>query len=307
MPTSPPHSKRALVTGATGFVGCHLVRHLHEAGWEVAILSRAQSPLITGQAQSFPYTGQTNDVMRAVASFQPDTVFHLASLFLAQHTPDQIEPLISSNVLLGAQLLEAMRAAGVHSLVNAGTAWQNFAGDDYLPVNLYAATKQAFEDILLYYVETTGIHAVTLKLFDCYGPGDTRRKLLRLLLDCLRTNEPLSMSGGKQIIDLAHIDDVCRAFLRAAELAADPTQPAKTVYAVSGGQRRSLRAVVETLERVAGRTLSITWGARSYRDREVMIPWIGPPVPGWQPCISLESGLRAVLEAEARTPAEANP
>lgn len=288
-------------------MGRHLIRHLHTSGWEIAVLSRTQGPPVTYPAQSFLYTGQTGDVMRAVASFQPNTVFHLASLFLAQHTPAQIEPLISSNILLGTQLLEAMRAAGVHTLVNAGTAWQNFAGDEYLPVNLYAATKQAFEDILLYYTETAGIHAVTLKLFDSYGPGDTRRKLPRLLLDCMRTGEPLGMSGGEQLIDLAHVNDICRAFLRAAELAADPTQPGKTVYAVSGGQRRSLRAVVETLERVAGRTLSITWGARSYRDREVMIPWIGPPVPGWQPCISLESGLRAVLEAEARTPAEANP
>jgi nucleoside-diphosphate-sugar epimerase len=307
MPTSPPYSKRALITGATGFIGRHLIRHLHAAGWEIAALSRVPNLSAAAPVQTYPYNRHMDDMMRALADFQPSTVFHLASLFLAQHAPDQIEPLISSNILLGTQLLEAMRAVGVHSLVNAGTAWQNFAGDDYLPVNLYAATKQAFEDILIYYVETAGIRAVTLKLFDSYGPDDTRRKLLRLLLDCLRTGEPLGMSSGEQVLDLAHVDDVCRAFLRAAALAADPTQPANAVYAVSGEQRRTLRGVVETLESVAGRTLPITWGARPYRDREVMLPWVGPTIPGWHPSVSLECGFRALLDAEAHTQAEAKP
>jgi len=297
MPDSSQNPPRALVTGATGFVGSHLLRHLRDSGWQVAVLTRKP----TG-TQSYLYSGETAEVMHAVADFQPDTVFHLASLFLAQHTPEQVTPLIACNVLLGTQLLEAMHAAGVRSLVNAGTGWQNFAGDAYLPVNLYAATKQAFEDILLYYVETAGLRAVTLKLFDSYGPGDTRRKLLRLLLDCLRTGEPLGMSGGDQVLDLAHVDDICRAFLRGAELAAglvaDPSQTATAVYAVSGGQRRTLRAVVETLEQAAGRLLPIEWGARPYRDREVMVPWSGPPVPGWQPAITLENGLRALLDAE---------
>jgi len=296
MPISSSYSARALVTGATGFIGRHLVRHLHTAGWEIAVLSRRQSQSTEAPTQSFLYTGQTAEVMRAVADFRPDTVFHLASLFLVQHTAEQIEPLISSNVLLGTQLLEAMRDAGIHSLVNAGTAWQNFAGDAYLPVNLYAATKQAFEDILLYYVETGGVRAVTLKLFDSYGPGDTRRKLLTLLLDSLRTGEPLAMSGGEQVLDLVHVDDICRAFLRAAELASDPSQPGNAIYSVSGGQRRTLRAVVETLGQVAGHSLPIVWGARSYREREVMLPWTGPSVPGWQPCISLENGLRSLLD-----------
>ncbi len=308
MTLSAPHPARALVTGATGFVGRHLVRHLRDAGWQVAVLSRGRLPQAAAAVEkTYLYTGQTDDLMRALADFRPDTVFHMASLFLAQHTPEQVAPLVLSNVLLGTQLLEAMRAAGVRRLVNAGTAWQNFAGDGYLPVNLYAATKQAFEDVLLYYVETANLRAVTLKLFDSYGPGDTRRKLLRLLLDCLRTGQPLAISGGEQVLDLAHVDDICRAFLRAAELVADPGQPASAVYAVRGGQRRTLRAVVETLEKVAGRTLPIDWGARPYRDREVMLPWSGPALPGWRPQITLEDGLRALRPDARLMQAEAKP
>jgi nucleoside-diphosphate-sugar epimerase len=113
------------------------------------------------------------------------------------------------------------------------------------------------------------------------------------------------MSPGEQILDLLHVDDLCRAFLRAAELTADPTQASTAIYAVSGGQRRTLRAVVETLEQVSGRILPVTWGARPYREREVMLPWTGPSLPGWQPIISLEDGLRSLLNAEDLTSAQA--
>lgn len=294
----PPRSAppRALLTGATGFIGCHLARHLQQEGWEIAALSR--SGKLPAGLRSYPYAGVTSDVLQAVSDFQPDAVFHLASLFLVQHSPEQVEPLINSNVLFGSQLLEAMRASGVRRFINAATGWQHFAGNGYLPVNLYAATKQAFADILLYYVETAGIRAVTLKLFDSYGPGDQRRKLLRLLLDTLRTGEPLPMSGGEQVLDLAHVDDICRAFLYAAKLTADTAAPRDSAYAVTGGQRRSLREVVTTLERAANRPVPVIWGARPYRDREVMHPWDGPSLPGWQPRISLEEGLRGLLESE---------
>ena len=50
------------------------------------------------------------------------------------------------------------------------------------------------------------------------------------------------------------------------------------------------------LEEVAGRTLRISWGARPYREREVMQPWTGTPLPGWSPNIDLLTGFRDLLE-----------
>ncbi len=248
------------------------------------------------------YSGEMDDVREAVQRSKPDVVFHLASLFLAQHTPGQIGPLIESNVLLGTQLLEAMSEAGVKQFINTGTSWQYFHQESFHPVNLYAATKQAFEDVLAFYTDSAGIRAITLSLFDSYGPADPRKKLLRLLMDCLQTRETLQMSPGDQVIDLVHVDDLCAAFLHAASLVHDPVQPGMRSYAVSGGERMTLRELVALLENVAGASLRIDWGAKPYRPREVMRPWNGPAMPGWTPEISLRQGLRQLLHERSLEP-----
>ena len=294
--TGRPERRRALVTGGTGFIGSRLVQALLAEDWEVHLLVRACTRKDPETVQTHLYQGETSDVLQAMQRVQPEVVFHLASLFLAQHTPEQILPLLQSNILLGTQLLEAMRIAGVHSLINTGTCWQYFERDTYSPVNLYAATKQAFEDILAYYVEAAGVKAITLSLFDTYGRGDTRKKLLPLLLDSLQNDTILEMSPGDQTLDLLHVDDLCAAYLQAAELLRLSPCGSATTYAVSGGQRRKLREIVTLLEQAAGRPLRIAWGAKPYREREVMQPWIGVPLPGWIPRIGLLAGFRELLE-----------
>ena len=219
----------------------------------------------------------------------------MASLFLAQHSGDQITPLVESNILLGTQLLEAMSSHGSSRFVNTGTSWQYFESDVYSPVNLYAATKQAFEDILVYYSAVKGIRAITLNLFDSYGPGDERKKLLHLLLSSLKSGAPLEMSPGEQMLDMIHVDDICSAFLHAATLLDDDFYPGHQSFGVSSGHPRKLRDLVKTLEDVVGRKLPIQWGARPYRNREVMRLWEGPQLPGWQPQIPLDAGFRSLF------------
>ncbi len=301
-------AKRAMVTGASGFTGRYLCRHLARAGWQVAAIARpASAPgLRTDPSieRVYEYTGHTAELLDACADARPTAVFHLVSLYFTTHTSEQVEPLITTNILFGAQLLEAMKNSGCTVLVNAGSYWQNyraqppFDGPEFCPVDLYAATKQAFEALAMFYVETAGLRCINLRLFDSYGAGDTRRKVVRLLLDTLRTGQPLGMSPGDQILDLIHIDDMCRAFLHAAELALEQPRPGAAIYSVSGGQRRSLREVVATLEEAAGRKLPVEFGARPHRYREVMNPWQGPPLPGWSPQIELLEGFRSLIAEE---------
>lgn len=287
---------RVLVTGATGYIGTNLVKHLVSSGSDVHIIVRPDAKLealepYLKRITVHVYDGSSSCMQKIVAEAKPQLVYHLASLFLAQHTAEDIEPLIYSNLLFPTQLLEAMVTNEVKYLVNTGTSWQHFNNEIYNPVNLYAATKQAFEDILGFYGEAHGIKATTLALFDTYGPSDPRAKLIPLLWRTAMSQEPLVMSPGDQLIDLVYIDDVVSGFLLAG--AALPEQQANfSRYGVSSGVPMKLRELVALFETVTRHKLPITWGGRPYRPREVMQPWSDfSPVPNWEPQVSLEEGL----------------
>src|SRR5439155_8470421 len=140
---------------------------------------------------------------------------HLASYFVAEHRLQDVAPLIASNLLFATQLADAVTAAGIGRFVNTGTAWQHYQDAEYDPVCLYAATKQAFDDILRFYRERCGLRVVTLELCDTYGLGDRRKKLMSLLIERIKDRQPLAMSAGEQRISLVYISDVVEAFIRA--------------------------------------------------------------------------------------------
>jgi nucleoside-diphosphate-sugar epimerase len=291
----------ALVTGATGFIGSHLVRKLVLEGWQIHIVSRAGSHLPDApefsHAINHAHDGTTEGMARLVGEAKPNVVFHLASLVLSQHFPKDVEPLILSNVQFGNQLLEAMRVNGVNQIVNTGTSWQHYNNEDYNPVCLYAATKQAFESILEYYVQVCGIKAITLKLFDTYGPDDPRPKLFYLLNKAVKTGEPLDMSAGEQLIDLVHIDDVVEAYLLAAQRLLDGEVSQHERYAVSSGHPLPLKELVKLYVEITKQTVPVNMGARPYRNREVMVPWTkGLLLPKWRISTNLIDGLAHVFE-----------
>jgi nucleoside-diphosphate-sugar epimerase len=291
-----------LITGATGFVGGHLVRRLLAADWDVHAIVRADSrePARTvTNIERHEHDGTIESMIAVLERVRPEVVVHLASLFLSDHEPADVDGLIRSNLAFGTQLLEAMYRTGVRDIVNTGTAWQHYESRDYSPVNLYAATKQAFEAILQYYVEAHSLRAITLTLHDTYGPGDTRRKLVSLLSKIAVEPHPLAMSAGEQQIELVHVDDVTRAYTIAADRLRAGVVAGHEKYVVASEAPRKLREVVEIFERVAGTKLPIDWGVRPYRSREVMVPWVGGHrLPGWLPEIDLATGFSGLLHGQ---------
>lgn len=290
----------ALITGATGFVGSHLTKQLVSQGWQVYILTRKESRLprmLEGiQLVNLVHDGSTQSIIDCVSRAKPSVVFHLASLFISEHAAEDIASLIQSNILFSTQLLEAMRASGVQKIINTGTSWQHFNNEEYNPVCLYAATKEAFDAILEFYIQAYTIKVVTLKLFDTYGPEDQRQKLFSLLNKAAKNSETLDMSGGEQLIDLVHVDDVVAAYIAAAEYLTVGKIIRYEKYAVSSGCALSLKELVELYIQVTGKRISVNWGARLYRSREVMRPWTnGFSLPGWRPSIELSEGLKKVF------------
>jgi nucleoside-diphosphate-sugar epimerase len=280
-------TKKVLITGATGFIGSHLARRLIKDGWQLHAVIRNSSKYdlikdIKNSVHFHVYNGTIESMQKILAVSQPEIIFHLASLFLSQHKPEDITRLIQSNIVFGSHLVESAVNSGCRQFINTGTSWQHFENNDYNPVNLYAATKQAFEDILKFYVEANGLKVITLKLFDTYGPEDTRPKLLNLLKRAAETGEPLYMSPGEQLIDLVHIDDVVEAFCAAQQFFDKTEGPLMKEYGVTSGNPVSLKEFVLKIENELKKKINVVWSGRPYRNREVMIPWNSmDTVPGW--------------------------
>ena len=296
------YEKKAFLTGATGFAGFHLAKKLLEKGWKLQLLVRKNSDAsklkrLAAPFALYPYDGTTEGLVKTMGEASPEVVFHLAACAVLDHEPGDVENLIRSNVLLGCQLLEGMRQAGISYFINAGSFWQHDESETYHPANLYAATKQAFMDILRYYTESSSIRALTLKLFNVYGPEDERDKLFTLWDKAFKTGQPLPMSPGEQLIDFVYIDDATEAFCHAAKLIKS-SRPGelRESYAVSSQEPISLKEAARLYQQVTGRNLKLLWGERPYRRREVMVPWKGNPLPGWNPSVDLATGIRLTVE-----------
>jgi nucleoside-diphosphate-sugar epimerase len=289
-------NKNILVTGATGFVGYHLVKRLTQDN-NVYCIVRKNSKLAKleklTKIQFIYYEGNLTSLLSQLQGINIDLTYHLASLFIAEHKSDQIDDLIDSNIKFPTHLLEALTLLGKTSLVNTGTAWQNYTDNDYDPVCLYAATKECFENIIKYYHEAHKLNCITLRLYDTYGPEDERKKLFYLLNDLKVTGRELDMSPGEQKLNLVYIDDVIDAFLLAGERILTSLTTINEVYGIYVDEEYTLREVVHSYEQVNKCKLNINWGKRAYRTREVMHPvYKFSRLAGWQPTFSLIDGLQ---------------
>ncbi len=268
---------KLIITGANGFIGKHLCKRLQKEGWQFTCLIRPESTR-TFFDENIIHTIQISDESTSLTELMKKEgttgIVHLASHFVAEHQEKDIEPAVLTNLLFGTQVLDASVKAGVKWFLNTGTFWQHYNGSEYDPVNLYAATKQALEDIGRYYANAHGLRFCTLKLCDTYGPNDTRNKLFNLWEKIAKSGDTLDMSPGNQLIDMVHVDRVVDSYvhlIKALNTCAISKKNCESYY-VSSNKKITLKELAQEYEKTNHVKLNINWGGRSYRHREVMAP-----------------------------------
>ncbi len=288
---------KVFITGATGFIGANLCRLLIKKNYDVSIGLRKDSDLTSindfkKDTTLYYYTDSVKQFASFLKEEKIEMVFHLASCFIAEHQSDDIVNLIDSNLLFGTFLLEAMKIAEIKEIVNTGTSWQHYNNEPYSPVCLYAATKQAFECLITYYVEAENLSCITLKLFDSYSENDTRPKLINLLNSFAAKGKVLDMSPGEQEINLLHVEDICKGFEKAIELLRNSETSLNKNYALFANETITLKDLIMLFNSIAEKKISINWGLKEYRKREVMRLWSSFEIlPNWKQEISLKEGL----------------
>jgi len=294
--------KKILITGANGYIGSKLVIDLILKGFDLSIIVRKDSNLsllknVTDKINIYYHNNSIESIVNIFKISKPDVVIHLASLFISQHQPSDIKNLIESNIEYGTYLLEGMVQNGIKNIINTSSYWLHFNNEEYNPVNLYAATKKAFLDILFYYKELYDLNVITLELADIYGVDDPRKKLINILKEAVKYDNELLISPGEQYIDLVYIDDVINAYNIALEKLINTNANIYANYAVTSGNAISIKSLIQKIETIIGRKCNnIKIGAKQYRKREIFKKInFNKTIENWKPIISLETGLKKIF------------
>jgi len=291
--------KNILITGATGYIGKHLLKRLVEEKNKVTVLVRKTSNLsLIKDLQSQIYIHQYNSDFDSIDELfnnkKFDYVLHLASISNYDHKSENIDDMIDSNIKLGTFILEAMKKHGCKYFINTSTYWQNYQNQNYQPNCFYAATKKAFEDIIDFYCISQEIKAISLKLYDVYGYNDHRNKLLNYLFTKSSNKKTTKLTAGEQKLYMVFIDDVIDAYQLAMNLIINHDQ-GHAIYGIYGKEKYSLKQIIDIAQEIANKKFNIKFGARDYNQFQIMDSYGFNKLPQWDAKISLKEGIKIIL------------
>lgn len=297
---------RVFVTGASGFIGAHVMSTLLQArNHQVVVLVMPGDPMTRLQPLRDHFdtiVGSLEDVdllEKAIKGFQPEACIHLAwYVEPGKYLQDaqNIQSLASS-----LSLFNILIKAGCHQIVTAGTCFEYDLDFGYLhedtparPANLYAAAKLSCYLLGSQLAAQAKVSFAWGRIFYPYGPKEDQRRLIPAAIKALKQNLPFPATPGDQIRDYIHVTDVAAAFCTLIEKKADG------VFNIATGSPVSIRQLLETIGHLMSRKDLIRLGALPYREWE-------PPFIcgnntrlkslGWQPSFSLSNGLSDTIHS----------
>ncbi len=301
-------SKKSLIllTGATGFLGSHILDKLVKNGYNIAILKRSWSDTwrinhLLDQIKIFNL--DLTSLEKIFQSIKPEYVIHLATLYSKFDSDADMNNMYRSNVSFPAELLEIGVKYGLKGFINTGTFFEYDCTQQPInennpikPFNLYAQTKLDFELILKSYSEKINIK--TFRIFSPYGERDNN-KLIPMLIQKALSKQTIQLSDGMQKLDFIYALDVANAYIEALEV-----MPLKeklgsyNVYNLGSGTPTSVREVVSVVEQNLGEHLNVVWGDPSTVDIPIAYADLSKIKKelSWTPSYSIHQGIANTID-----------
>lgn len=263
------------VTGASGFIGRHVITRLLEQGLDVVAVTRNATSL---QKLNRSVSVVEMDIAcPPVKCFEkmgsPDVLIHLAWDGLPNYSS-----LHHYEVELSRQydFIKLMIKGGLSSLVVTGTCFEYGMQSGQLsdsastkPTNPYGYAKDALRQQLEYLKSKNPFNLTWARLFYMYGEDQPRGSLYPLLRDAVRRGDKsFNMSGGEQLRDYLPVEDVANQIVQLAEVRAD-IGPVN----VCSGKPISVRSLVEYWLKENGWSIELGLGYYPYPDYEPMEFW----------------------------------
>lgn len=214
--------KKALVTGANGFVGSALVRELATNDIEVIALDRegcSNNIFASDKVTFIPFDlNDISAVTEKIAKLKPEVYFHLAWLGMNGDTRGDISIQLK-NAEWTVEALRQAKAIGSKRFVGAGSIMEyETAAAVYKQGNrpgngfVYGTAKMAAHSFCMIEAARLDIELVWAEITNAYGVGERSSRLINSTLRKIIADEPLEFTAGTQNYDFVYIDDVARAF-----------------------------------------------------------------------------------------------
>lgn len=201
---------KILLTGATGFLGSHLLRSLIKNNHEVVVIKRSTSDCWRIKqllGSTIEYNLDECFIEKIFAKERPSVIIHTACLYGKKG--ESKEELVEVNVNFGLDLLTAGLKNGLRTFINT---------DTLLPdtINNYTKTKSKFREHLFSF--SPSLRVVNFRIEFMYGPYDSKDKFLPWLMhQIIQTENNIPLTSGEQERDFIYIDDVVSAYLSVLE------------------------------------------------------------------------------------------
>lgn len=285
--------RRILVTGASGFLGAHLVRRFATLGAETHAVSRSAAPPNPGWTTHTADLSDPHAAADVVRSIRPDVVCHLAGEVTGTRDVRAVPPTLTNNVASAVSLLHAATLAGAPRIVLAGSMEEPLPGEH--ASSPYALSKSVAASYADLFGDLWSVPVVRLRIAMAYGPGqrDERKLIPYVTTSLLRGVEPELTSGSRQI-DWVYVDDVIDAFVAAASAPGS----AGTAIDIGCGSAVDIRSTVELLRELIGTDVEPRFGAlpdRPLDSARIADLSTARDLLGWRPSVPLADGLSRTI------------
>ena len=307
---------RVLITGATGFVGGHLIRALEEEGpsvFDIFGTTYPDTPPASGNKLFFLDLRSEKDVMKLLGEIRPDWIFHLAAVSNVRHSWQMRNETIETNVLGTHNLLEAVRqttpAARLLFISSSDVYGYGASSTEALKedaplqiISPYAYSKAAGEMLCGFYEKIEKIDIVIARPFPHTGPGQTEDFVCsdwaRQIAQSERGNRvPILKVGNLDVQrDFCDVRDVVKAYILLLKKGRRGE-----VYNVCSGRAVELSSIRDFLIREASRKTPISIEVDPAKLRKIDMPMqMGSngkitEESGWLPRIPIEKTLCDLL------------
>jgi UDP-glucose 4-epimerase len=290
--------RRALVTGAAGFIGSALCRRLAQIGVEVHGVSRTERKSEDHIARWWQCNLEDLDAVRSLVNeLTPHLIFHLASNSAGARSPDLVVPIFHSNLHTTVNLLSAANEVGCQRILLTGSMEEPDPAVNWLiPSSPYAAAKFAAGTYGRMFHALYNMPVVLLRLFMVYGPYQRETyKLIPYVTLSMLNGEVPKLSSGERAVDWIYVEDVVEGFIAAATA---PDVEGSTID-IGTGRSVTVRGAVDILMDIIHPPVPPVFGTVADRPMEqVRVANVEASyrLLGWRTKIDLREGLQRTVD-----------